>query len=141
MAVLDFLTASITINGTSCREYAVDVPQTQNVEVIDLENPQLSEIRPVHKKQNPKKVERYVEAVSGSHFEVRTGFSSFFNFGTGNGLAASIYLNGEYGTGTVHGAEHPNHANEFCCHTCRGARLGDRKVRHRFKFARIVTRE
>lgn len=140
MTVLEYLTASIIIDGIPCQEYAVDVPKPANLEVFDPEKPHLSKLRPLSTKQDSEKVEKYVKAVGGSHFEVRIGVSPTFDFGPGNCLVAEIYLNGKYAEGTLHHRADFDLVDGFHFVTCRGATLDSFKVIQRFMFANITTR-
>ena len=130
MTILDYFTASIV----------VDVPEPAYLEVVDLEKPRLSKLRPHSTKHDPEKFEKYVEAVGGSHFEVRIGVSPTFDFGAGNCLVAETYLNGKYAEGTLHHEADFDHVDGFHFVTCRGAKLDSQKVIQRFRFANITTR-
>lgn len=142
MGILDYLSACIVVDGQACQEHNVEVSEPAHPEASDLENPRLSKLRPRTRKQVSEKSEKYIECVSGSHFEVKTGVSSAFDFGTGDAVEVDIALNGKYAGGVVHTEDDfESMGDGFNFLICEGANRDSGKVIQRFKFGSITTRQ
>ena len=143
MGILDYLSAYIVVDGQRCQEYDVEVPEPVHSETNDLENPpRLSKLRPRTRKQFSEKSEKYIQCISGSHFEVKTGVSPGFDFGTGDAVEVDIYLNGKYAGGVVHTEDDFESMEDgFNFLICEGANRDSGKVIQRFKFGSITTRQ
>jgi hypothetical protein len=106
-------------------EHDVKLSQLANIEIIDLEQPHLTRLRTRTNNRASEKLEKYVEAVGGSYFEVKTAVTTAFDFRSGNAVVAEILFNGEYIEGTVHEEEDFDNdfVNGYSVMTCRGASL------------------
>ena len=142
MGILDYLSACIVVDGQPCQEYDVEVSEPAHPEANDLEIPRLSKLRPRTRKRISEKIEKYIQCVSGAHFEVKTEVSAALDFGPGDAVNVDISLNGKYAGGVIHIEDDlESTENGFYSLTCQGASLDSGKVIQRFKFGSITTRQ
>ena len=140
MDILDYLLAYIVVDGQRCQEYDVDISEPAHSEANDLEKLRLSKEGPRTENNVRVKVEKYIQCISDSHFEVETGLSADFNFGLANAVVVRFLLNGKYAESILHIREEvEDDWPDFNFNTCQGTTLDRLKVIRKFKFGSIKT--